>query len=99
MDATTATRPTRLLPQMEAADHHLRWIDQAVMQSWNVARSESTCPMCFFQTTSETRLAVGGSSECEEAILEVTGQQGCVSQVFDRLSLGAQHPLYSFDDL
>ena len=55
--------------------------------------------MRLFQLTSETRLGVGHSSECEEAILEVTRQKGAVSQVFDRLSLGVQHSLYSLDDV
>ena len=55
--------------------------------------------MRFFQLTSETRLAVGDPSECEEAILKVTRQKGTVLQVFDRLSLGVQHPLYSLDDV
>ena len=35
----------------------------------------------------------------EEAILEVTRQQGTVLQVFDRLSLGVQHSLYALDDV
>ena len=55
--------------------------------------------MRFFQLTSKTRLAVGDPSECEEAILEVTRQQGTVLQVFDRLSLGVQHILDALDDL
>ena len=69
------------------------------MQSGNLTRPESTCPMRFFQLTSETRLAVGDPTECEEAILKVTRQKGTVLQVFDRLSLGVQHSLYSLDDV
>jgi hypothetical protein len=37
--------------------------------------------------------------EREEAILKVTRQQGAVLPVFDRLSLGVQHPLDSLDDV
>ena len=55
--------------------------------------------MRFFQLTSKTRLAVGDPSECEEAILKVTRQKGTVLEVFDRLSLGVQHSLYSLDDV
>src|SRR5262245_47060796 len=98
MDAAIATRPARPPPQMKAADHHLRRIDQAVMQSRNVARLESACPMRFFQLTSQTRLAVGDLGEGEEAILKVAIQNGTVLQVFDRLSLGVQQPLYSLND-
>jgi hypothetical protein len=54
--------------------------------------------MRFFQLTSQTRLAVGDSSECEEAILKETRQKGTVLQIFDRLSLGVQHSLYSLDE-
>ena len=54
--------------------------------------------MRFFQLTSKTRLAVGDTRECEEAILKVTRQKGTVLQVFDRLSLSVQHSLYSLDD-
>ena len=54
--------------------------------------------MRLFQLTSKTRLAVGDPSECEEAVLKVTRQKGTVLQVFDRLSLGVQHSLYSLDD-
>ena len=68
------------------------------MQSRNLTRPESTCPMRFFQLTSKTRLAVGDASEREEAILKVTRQKGTVLQVLDRLSLGVQQPLYSLDD-
>jgi hypothetical protein len=52
----------------------------------------------FFQLTSETRLAVGDTCECEEAILEVAGKKGTVPQVFDRLSSSVQYCLYSLDD-
>ena len=60
MDSTIATRPTRLPPQIEGADHHLRRIGQAVMQSRKLTRPESTSPMRVFQFTSQTRLALGG---------------------------------------
>ena len=55
--------------------------------------------MRIVQLTSNTRLAGGDPSECEEAILEVTREKGSVLQVFDGLSLGVQHPLYSLDDV
>ena len=82
---------------MKAADHHLRRIDQAVVQAWKLTRPEPTCPVRVFQLTSQTRLAVGGPNE--EAILEVTRQNGTVAQVLDRLSLGVQQSLYSLDDV
>ena len=88
----------RLPPQMKAAYHHLRRIDQVVMQSRTLTRPESACPMRFLQLTSKTRLVAGDASECEEAILKVTRQKGTVLQVLDRLSLGVQQPLYSLDD-
>jgi hypothetical protein len=97
-NAAIATRPTRLTPQMKAADHHLRWIDQAVMQPRNLTRPESTCPMGVFQLASQTRLAAGDPGEGEEAILKVTRQKGTVLQIFDRLSLGVQQSLYALDD-
>jgi hypothetical protein len=45
--------------------------------------------------------AIAGSrpTEREEAILTVTRQKGTVWRVFDRLSLRAQQPLYSLDDV
>src|SRR5687767_3911270 len=55
--------------------------------------------MRCFRLPSKARLAVGDSSECEEAILEVTKQQGAVLQVFKRLPLGVQEPLDSLDDV
>jgi hypothetical protein len=55
--------------------------------------------MRVFQLTSQTRLAVGDPSDCEETILEETRQQGTVAQVFSRLSLGVQQPLYALDNL
>src|SRR5687767_7066598 len=84
---------------MKSADHHLRRIDQAVVESRKLTRPEPACPMRFFQLASQTRLAVGDPSQCEKAILEVTRQKGTVSPIFDRLSLGVQHPLYSVDDV
>ena len=97
-DSPIAARPTRLPPHMKTANHHLRRIDQAVMQSGEITRLESTCPMCFFQLTPKTRLAVGDTRECEEAILELAKQKRAVLQVLDRLSLGVQDSLYSLDD-
>src|SRR5688500_7923731 len=96
--ATVAARPTRLPPQMKAADHHLRRLDQAVMQTGKIARPESTRPMRVFQLTSQPHLAVRDSGQGEEAILEVTRQERTVFQVFDRLPLGVQHALYALDD-
>jgi hypothetical protein len=84
---------------MKSADHHLRGIDQAVMQAWKHTRLESTCPMRVFQLASQPRLALGDASTCEEAILNVTRQHRTVSQVFDRLPLGVQQPLQALDDL
>ena len=55
--------------------------------------------MRVFQLTSQTRLVVGDTRECEEAILNVTRQKRTVLQVFDRLSLGVQHPLQLIDDV
>src|SRR5262245_57937610 len=83
---------------MKGADHHLRRIDQAVVQSVNCTRLESAGPVRLFQLASETRVTVGDPSECEEAILELTGQQGSVLQVLERLSLGVQNCLYALDD-
>src|SRR5687768_8009825 len=87
-----------LPPKMKAAYHHLRRIDQVVMQSKSLTGPESACPMRLFQLTSETRLVAGDASECEEAILKETRQKGTVLQILDRLSLGVQQPLYSLDD-
>src|SRR5262249_25437018 len=97
-NAATVTRPTSLPPQMKAAYHHLRRIDQVVMQSRTLPRLESACPMRFFQFTSKTRLVAGDANECEEAILKLTRQKGTVLQVLDRLALSVQQPLYSLDD-
>jgi hypothetical protein len=83
---------------MKAADHHLHRIDQAVMQSRKLTRPESICPMRVFQLTPEARLVIGDPGECEEAILEVTRQQGTILQVIGRLSLRVQYRLYSLDD-
>ena len=55
--------------------------------------------MRFFQLTSQARLALRDPSKGEEAILEVTRQNGTVLQVFERLPLGVQQPLYSLDDV
>ena len=67
------------------------------MQSRKLTRPESAGPMRVFQLTSQTRLALRDPDE--EAILKVTRQLGAVSEVFDRFSLGVQHPLYSLDDV
>jgi hypothetical protein len=59
--------------------------------------------MRFFQLAPQmsldTFLAVGGSSACKEAILEMAGQKRVVLQVPDRLSLGVQNGLYALDDI
>jgi len=55
--------------------------------------------MRFVQLTSKTGLAVRDPGEREEAVLKVSRQEGTVSQVFDRLSLGVQQPLYLLDDV
>ncbi|HKH74678.1 MAG TPA: hypothetical protein VKA59_25140 [Vicinamibacterales bacterium] len=47
--------------------------------------------MRVFQLTSQARLVLGDPDE--EAVLEVTRQQGAVLQVFDRLSLGVEQAL------
>ncbi len=97
--AAVAARPPRLLPAIKAANHHLRRMDQVVMQILNLTRSESPGPMRFFQLASETFLAGGGRSACKEAILEMAGQKRVVLQVPDRLSLGVQNGLYALDDI
>jgi hypothetical protein len=82
---------------MKAADHHLRWIGQAVVQSRKLTRPEPICPVRVFQFTTQARLIVGESGECEETILEETRQTGTVLQVLDRLSLSVQYPLDAFN--
>ncbi len=62
-DAAVATWPARLFPQMEAPDHHLRRIDQAVMQARNHTGPEATCPVRFFQLPSQAGLAGGHTGE------------------------------------
>ena len=54
--------------------------------------------MRLFQLASKTSLVAGDVGESEEAIFKVTRQKGTVLQVLDRLLLGVQQPLYSFDD-
>ena len=98
VDATVVTRPPRLLPAIKAANHHLRRMDQVVIQMVNLTRSKSPGPMHFFQLASETSLAGRGHSACKEAILEMAGQKRPVLQVLDRLSLGVQNGLYVLDD-
>jgi hypothetical protein len=83
---------------MKGAYHHLRWIDKIVMQSGNLTRPKSACPMRLLQLTSKTRLVAGDASECEETILKLTRQKGTVLRIFGRLSLGVQQPLYLLDD-
>src|SRR5262245_43565750 len=85
-----------LSPKMKAAYHHLRRIDQVVMESRPLSVPESACPMRFFQSTSKTRLVAADASV--EAILKMTRQKGAVLLELNRLSLGVQQPLYSFDD-
>ena len=55
--------------------------------------------MRFFQLASEKSLAGGDRGACEEAILEMAGQERPVLQVPDRLSLGVQNGLYALDDI
>ena len=74
-------------------------MDQVVMQTFKLTRSESPGPMRFFQLASETFLAGGGRSACKEAILEMAGQKRVILQVPDRLSLGVQNGLYALDDI
>src|SRR5579862_7329396 len=99
MHATVAARPPRLLPAIKAANHHLRRMDQVVIQTLNLTRSESPGPMRFFQLASEKFLAGGDGSACEEAVLEMARQKGLVLQIPDRLSLGVQNGLYALDDI
>ena len=96
--ATIATRPARLLPAIKAANHHVRRMDQVVMQILNLTRSESPGPMGFFQLASEASLAGGGPSACKEAILEMAEQKRVVLPVPDWLSLGVQNGPYALDD-
>ena len=67
------------------------------MQSGKLARPEPAGPMRFFQLTSKTRLAVRDPG-CEEAVLEVSREQGTVLIGGVRLSLGVQNPFDSLDD-
>ena len=55
--------------------------------------------MRLFQLTSQARVAVRDAREGEEAILEMTRQEGTVLQVVDRPSLGVQRFLYALDDI
>ena len=97
--ATVATRPPRLLPAIKATNHHLRRMDQVVMQILNLTRSESAGPMRGFQLASELSLTGGDRSACKEAILEMARQKRLVLKVPDRLSLGVQNGLYALDDI
>ena len=58
-DSTIATRPPRLSPQVKATDHHLRRIDQAVVQSRELLGPESTRPMRFFPIDLEDAIGCG----------------------------------------
>jgi hypothetical protein len=98
VDSAIPTRPMRLPPQVEAADHHLCRIDQAVVQSRKVARRESTGPMRLLQLPSQARVALGDPREREEALFKVMKQKSTVLQVCDRLSLGVQDSLDALDD-
>ncbi len=97
-NATAAARPASLLPEVKAAHHHFRRIDEVVVQPGNLARPESTGPMRLFQLAAQAGLLAGDAGECEEAILEVTSQKGTVLQVLNRLALGVQHAFYFVDD-
>src|SRR4051794_39625414 len=97
-NATTATRPTRLRPQIEAAHHHLGRIGKAVVQAGNATRLEPARPVRFFQLPSQAQLAFGESSRREETILEVTSEHRPILQVLGRLSLGVQQRLYTLDN-
>src|SRR5579862_6704021 len=97
--AAVAPRPSRLLPAIKGANHHVRRMDQVVVKTLNLARFESSGPMRFFQLSSEKFLAGSDRSACKEAILEMTGQERLVLQVPDRLSLGVQNGLYTLDDI
>ena len=88
----------RLLPQMKGAYHHLRRVDEVVMQSRSFAGPEPVGPMRFFQLASKARLIAGDARECEKAILEPTRQNNAVLQVLGRLSLGVQQLLDSAGD-
>src|SRR5579884_3350317 len=68
VQAAVAARPPRLPPAIKGAHHHLRGMDQVIMQIPNRARPESRAPMRFFQLASETSRAPG------EAILEIARQ-------------------------
>jgi hypothetical protein len=74
-------------------------MDQVVMQTLNLTRSESPGPMRFFQLAPEASLAGGSRTASKEAILEMAGQKSLVLQVPDRLSLGVQNGLYALDDI
>jgi hypothetical protein len=74
-------------------------MDQVVMQTLNLTRSESPGPMRFFQLAPEKFLAGGGRSASKEAILEMAGQKRVVLQIPDRLSLGVQNGLNALDDI
>jgi len=99
VQTTVATGPPSLLPEMEAANHHLRRMDQVVMKIVNLTRSESSGPMRFFQLASETSLAGGDRTACEEAILEMAGQETEVLQVSRRFSPGVQQGLDALNDI
>src|SRR5512141_1049062 len=58
--AAVAARPPRLLPAIKGANHHLRRMDQVVMQIPNGTRSESCGPMRFFQLAPHRSLARDG---------------------------------------
>jgi hypothetical protein len=51
------------------------------------------------QLTAKSGLVMGYCGACKEAILKVTREEGAVLQVGDRLSLGIQQSLYSFDNV
>ena len=83
---------------MKAANHHLRGIDEVIVESRHLTRAEPACAARFFQLASERKMVTDGRGS-EEAILEVAGEEGTVLEVLDRPSLGVQHSLNSLDDL
>src|SRR5436305_2106230 len=99
MHSTGATRPPRPLPAIKGTNHHLRRMDQIVIKTLNLTRSESRGPMRFFQLASQTFLAGDDRRVCKEAILEVAGQHGAVLQIRGRLSLSIQNALDALDDI
>ena len=74
-------------------------MDQVVIKTLNLTRSESGGPMRGFQLASEKFLTGADRSASKEAILEMAGQKRVVLQVPDGLSLGVQNRVYAVDDI